>query len=220
MIKPTGVPEPAAVAELLGMLALGELLAFERMAADARLAPDLHRRATLCQMAAQEMVNYQRLVARLAELGVDPEQAMAPYEPPLRGYHDRTQPRDWPEALTKAYLGDSVADDFVREVAALLAPADRKLVLQVLHDSQYAEFAAAEIRAAIDADARVAHRLSMWGRRLMGEGLWQAQQVAGARPHLAALITSGTGDSDGVAALLKRLAAGHTERMVAVGLNP
>ena len=30
-----------AVVDLLGMLAYGELLAFDRMAADARLAPDL-----------------------------------------------------------------------------------------------------------------------------------------------------------------------------------
>lgn len=220
MIEPTGAPEPAAVAELLGMLAFGELLAFERMAADAQLAPDLRRRATLCQMAAQEITNYQRLATRLTELGVDPEQAMAPYEPPLRAYHDRTRPRDWLEALTKAYLGDSVADDFVREVAAFLTPPDRELVLRVLHDSRYAEFAAAEIQAAIAADPKLANRLSMWGRRLMGEGLWQAQQVAGTRPRLATLLLTGTGDPDAVPELLKRLTTGHSQRMTAVGLNP
>jgi hypothetical protein len=212
-------PTQDAVTELLGMLGYGELLAFDRMAADARLAPDLRRRAMLSEMAAAEIVNYRKLATRLGELGADPEQAMAPYVEPLRAYHDRTQPRDWLEALTKAYVGDSVADDFFREVAELLAERDRKLVLEVLHDSRYAGFAATEIRSAIEADPKLANRLSMWARRLVGEGLWQAQRVAADRPALAALIVTGSGDQEGVQALLKRLTQAHGSRMTAVGLN-
>jgi hypothetical protein len=212
-------PQQAAVLELLGMLAYGELLAFERMATDAKLAPDLRRRAVLSEMAAAEIDNYRRLAARLAELGADPEQVMSPYVAPLRAYHDRTVPRDWLEALTKAYVGDSVADDFFREVATFLAEPDRGLVLQVLHDSRYGEFAANEIRTAIAADPKVANRLSIWARRLMGEGLSQAQQVAATRPTLATLIVTGAGDQDAVVALLRRLTSAHGARMTAVGLN-
>ena len=201
------------------MLAYGELLAFDRMTADARLAPDLRRRAMLSEMAAVEIANHRRLVNRLAELGADPEQAMLPYAGPLHAYHDQTVPRDWLEALTKAYVGDGVADDFFREVAEFLGEQDRDLVLRVLHDSQYAEFAAGEIRAAIAADPKVAHRLSMWARRLVGEGLSQAQRVAAERPALAALIITGSGDQEGVIALLKRLTQAHSGRMAAVGLN-
>jgi hypothetical protein len=201
------------------MLAYGELLAFDRMAADARLAPDLHRRAVLSTMAAAEINNYGRLAERLTALGADPEQAMAPYAAPLHAYHDETEPKDWLEALTKAYVGDGIADDFFREVAALLAAPDRELVLDVLHDSQYADFAATEIRAAIAADPKVANRLSMWARRLVGEGLSQAQRVAGERIALATLIVLGSGDQAGVQALLKRLTSAHTARMTAVGLN-
>src|SRR5690606_8965785 len=182
------------------------------MASDARLAPDLRRRAVLSEMAAAEIGNYRRLADRLEELGVDPAQAMEPYVEPLQAYHDRTVPRDWLEALTKAYVGDSVADDFFREMAAFLGERDRKLVLEVLHDSAYAEFAAQEIRAAIQADPKQAHRLSMWARRLVGEGLQQAQQVAMTRPNLTALIVRGTGDQAGVTALLKRLTQAHGGR--------
>jgi len=214
-----GPPPTEAVVELLGMLGYGELLAFERMAADARLAPDLHRRAVLCEMAAAEIGSYRRLAARLTELGADPEQAMQPYVSPLQAYHDRTEPRDWLEALTKAYVGDSVADDFTREVAAFLGVRDRELVREVLHDSRYAEFAAAEIRSEIDADPKLANRLSIWARRLVGEGLSQAQWVAAARPALATLILTGAADREGVPALLKRLTQAHGARMTAVGLN-
>lgn len=203
---------------LLGMLSYGELLAFERMAADARFAPDLRRRAVLFEMAGVEIANYRRLVARLDELGTDPEQAMTPYVAPLQAYHDRTEPRDWLEALTKAYVGDGIADDFVREVASYLGPRDRALVREVLHESGYGEFAAAEIRTAIEADGTLANRLSMWARRLVGEGLSQAQRVAASQPELAQLIVAG-GGGEAVAALLKRLTQAHGARMAAVGLN-
>ncbi|MFC0503602.1 ferritin-like fold-containing protein [Micromonospora costi] len=208
----------SAVADLLGLVALGELLAFERMAGDARLAPDLRRRAALGEMAAAEIANYHRLADRLATLGVPPEEAMRPYVEALQAYHDSTEPRDWAEAVTKAYVGDAITDDFLREIAGALGEPDRQLVLDVLHESRYAEFAAAEIRLAIEADPRVAHRLSMWARRLVGEALSQAGRVAAAdRGALTALIAEG--ERVDVQALFRRLTAAHTERMAAAGLN-
>ncbi|MFY1617903.1 ferritin-like fold-containing protein [Micromonospora sp. WMMD736] len=207
----------SAVPDLLGLVAFGELLAFERMAIDARLAPDLRRRVALNQMAAAEIDNYRRLADRLAALGVPPEEAMAPYVRPLQAYHDSTEPRDWAEVVTKAYVGDAITDDFIREIGDALDGPDRTLVLDVLHDSRYAEFAAAEIRLAVADDPRVAGRLSMWARRLVGEALSQAGRVAAERATLTALITQA--ERMDVPELFARLTAAHTTRMAAVGLN-
>ncbi|GIJ75843.1 tRNA-(MS[2]IO[6]A)-hydroxylase (MiaE)-like [Micromonospora phaseoli] len=216
MSAPT--PPGHAVTDLLGLVALGELLAFERMAADARLAPDLRRRAALSEMAAAEIANYRRVADRLAALGVLPDDAMSAYVAPLQGFHDSTEPRDWAEAVTKAYVGDAITDDFLREIAGALREPDRQLVLDVLHESRYAEFAAAEIRLAIEADPKLAGRLSMWARRLVGEALSQAGRVAAAdNGRLTALIAAG-GQLD-VAGLFRRLTAAHTARMTAAGLN-
>lgn len=206
-----------AVPDLLGLVAFGELLAFERMAADARLAPDLRRRAALNQMAAAEIGNYRRLADRLTALGTSAEEAMAPYVRPLQAYHDSTEPRDWAEVVTKAYVGDAITDDFIREIADALDGPDRALVLDVLHDTRYAEFAAAEIRVAVADDPRVAGRLSMWARRLVGEALSQAGHVAAERATLTTLITRD--DRVDVPGLFARLTAAHTARMAAVGLN-
>ncbi|MFE9688610.1 ferritin-like fold-containing protein [Micromonospora sp. NPDC005806] len=207
-----------AVADLLGVVAYGELLAFDRLAADARLAPDLRRRAALCEMAAAEIAHYRWIADRITALGVTPDEAMAPYAEALEAYHDSTEPKDWLEAVTKAYVGDAITDDFLREIADGLDGPDRQLILDVLHDSRYAEFAAAEIRAAIDADPRVANRLSMWARRLLGEALSQAGRVAVAdRGALTALIARREGVD--VPALFRRLTDAHTARMTAAGLN-
>ncbi|MGK5445342.1 ferritin-like fold-containing protein [Micromonospora sp. URMC 105] len=208
---------PEAVVDLLALVAYGELLAFDRLAADARLAPDLRRRAALSEMAAAEIGNYRRLADWLTALGATPDDVMAPYVGPLQAYHDSTEPKDWLEAVTKAYVGDAITDDFLGEIADRLDEPYRRLVRDVLHESRYADFAAAEIRAAIEADPRVANRLSMWARRLVGEALSQAGRVAAAdRGALTALIVR---DGTDVQAMFRRLTAGHTARMAAVGLN-
>ncbi|GAA4904577.1 tRNA-(MS[2]IO[6]A)-hydroxylase MiaE-like protein [Stackebrandtia albiflava] len=203
--------------DLLGMLAYGELVAFDRVAVDARLAPDLRRRAQLSTMAAAEIDNYRRLVARITELGADPQEAMRPFVDVIDAFHDSTKPRNWLEGLVKAYVGDGIADDFFREVAGLLEPDDRQLVLEVLHSDN--EFAVAEITGAIADNPAVANRLALWARRLVGEALSQAQRVAAEHDSLTMLIVQGTGDLTKVGELIKRLMQAHADRMTTVGLN-
>jgi hypothetical protein len=213
-------PEPGAVVDLLGVLAYAELTAFDRLAEDARLAPTLAGRAALAQMAAAEIGHHRRLTERIGELGVDPSEAMAPFTAALDGFHEGTRPGTWLEGLVKAYVGDGLATDFYREIAAFLPDPDRSLVLDVLADTGHADFAVREVRAAIAADRRVAGRLALWGRRLVGEAITQSQAVVAEHDRLAVLIMEGTGDLDGVGRLIGRLTAAHTERMRTLGLNP
>jgi hypothetical protein len=206
--------------DLLGLLCYGALVAFDNLSVDARLAPDLRRRAALSEMAAAELSFYRRLADRLGELGADPVDAMGPFAASLDAYHASTRPRDWLEGLVKAYVGDGIADDFYREVAAELDEPDRSLVLDVLHDNRHAEFAVAEVRAAIAADPSLAGRLGLWARRLVGEAMAQATQIVAERPALVALAaTIETGEPAALATLIERLTVGHTARMNRLGLR-
>lgn len=207
-----------AVVDLLGVLAYGELTAFERLADDARLAPTLADKAALGQMAVAEFGHFRRLSTRLRDIGVDPDAAMAPFVEPLDAFHDSTAPGDWLEGLVKAYVGDGIAADFYREVAAFVDDETRALVLDVLADTGHSEFAVGRVRQAIDADRAVAGRLALWARRLVGEALVQAQRVAVERDALTRLIVGGSTDLAEVGRLLARLTQRHAERMARLGL--
>ena len=209
----------AATVDLLGVLAYGELTALERLAADARLAPNVADKTALATMAAAEFGHFRRLRDYLAERGEDPDAVMEPFVRPLDAFHDSTEPNDWLEGVIKAYVGDGLATDFYREVAGSLRdPQTKALVLEVLADTGQASFAVARVTDAIRAQPAVAGRLALWGRRLVGEALIQAQRVAVERDALTELLV-GDGDLAGIARLLSRLTDNHTARMQAMGLS-
>lgn len=216
---PAEAPPDAALVDLLGALAYGELSAFDRLADDARMAPDLVGRAQMSAMAAIEFGHYQRLAGRLAQLGVAPEEAMEPFVAALETYHSLTEPSTWLEGVVKAYVGDGMAADFYREVAAFADEATRDLIHEVLTDAGRAEFAVREVRRAVEAQPEVAGRLALWARRLVGEAISQTQHVLADRESLMLMLMSGAGDLSGIAGLIGRITARHEQRMLELGLR-
>ncbi|WP_207386843.1 ferritin-like fold-containing protein [Frankia sp. Cppng1_Ct_nod] len=207
-----------AVVDLLGLLAYGELTAFERLATDARMAPTLVDKIALASMAAAEFAHFETVRAHLLRIGVDPEEAMGPFVSPLTNFHNLTAPADWLESLVKVYVGDNIVADFYREIASVLAPDACALVLDVLADTGHAAFAVERVRAAIQANPTVAGRLALWARRLMGEALTQAQRVAVDRDALTGLL-AGIGDLQALAEMFERITRAHTARMDSLGLS-
>ena len=183
------------------------------------MAPTLDGRAHMARMAALELAHYDSLVERLRDLGADPTVAMAPFVAALETYHALTGPSTWLESVVKAYVGDGMAADFYREVAEFVDPATRDLINVVLTQGGRAEFAVAEVTAAVTANPAAAGRLALWARRLVGEAISQTQHVLADRDALMMLLMSGAGDLTGVAGLLGRITDRHEERMASLGLS-
>ena len=212
----------AAVVDLLGAIAYGEISAFERLAEDAKLAPTLEDKVAIATMATAEFGHVGPLRERLVELGADPFAAMAPFRAAIDLFHEHTAPSDWFEGLVKAYVGDGLANDFYREIAAYLDTGTRDLVVATLQEVGHSAFVIDRVRAAIVADHRLGGRLALWGRRLMGEALTQAQRVAAERDALTALLAGGVDrpglDLAAIGRMFARITERHTARMAELGL--
>jgi tRNA-(MS[2]IO[6]A)-hydroxylase (MiaE)-like len=210
---------PPGVVELLGVLAYALLVAFFRLTEDAALAESLADKAALGEMAVAEFGQFQMVRGRIQELNVEPDEAMRPFVDGIDEFHARTAPSDWLEGLVKAYVGDGISADFCRMVAGVLDPTTRELVLAVRRDAGHAEFAAARVRQAIEADPRLAGRLGLWARRLVGEALGQAQRVAAEHEALAGLLAGGEVTQLGeIGRMFAQLTDAHARRMAALGL--
>jgi len=212
----------AAVVDLLGAIAYGEISAFERLAEDAKLAPTLEDKVAIATMATAEFGHVGPLRERLVELGADPFAAMAPFRAAIDLFHEHTAPSDWFEGLVKAYVGDGLANDFYREIAAYLDTGTRDLVVATLQEVGHSAFVIDRVRAAIVADHRLGGRLALWGRRLMGEALTQAQRVAAERDALSALLAGGVDrpglDLAAIGRMFTRITERHAARMAELGL--
>jgi len=174
-------------------------------------------------MACHEFAHVEQLRARLVELGADPFAAMAPFTAALDLFHTHTAPSDFYEGLVKAYVGDGLAADFYREIAAYLDPRTRDIVIASLADAGHSEFVIDRVQAAIAADPKLGGRLALWGRRLMGEALTQAQRVAAERDALSALLAGGVDrpalDLAAIGRMFARITEQHADRMAKLGLD-
>ncbi|NHA66928.1 ferritin-like fold-containing protein [Phycicoccus flavus] len=209
----------AAVGDLLGVLAYGELTAFIRMAVDCDLAPTIALKTATGQLATTDFARYTQLVDHMRERGIDPEAAMGPFVAPLTAFHERTAPKGWLEGLVKAYVGDGIAKDFYREMSAFVDEETRSVMQAALDDGGHAEFVVQIVRDAIRTDATTAGRLALWGRRLLGEALSQAQAVAVERDAMSALLVGGGVDLGEVGRMFTRLTDNHQRRMNRMGLE-
>jgi tRNA-(MS[2]IO[6]A)-hydroxylase (MiaE)-like len=213
----------AAVVDLLGAIAYGEISAFERLAEDGKLAPTLEDKVEIAGMASTQFSRVGPLHDRIRALGTDPFAAMAPFREALDLFHEHTAPSDWYESLIKAFVGDGLADDFYREIAAYLDADTRDLIVASVDDTASSAFVVERVRAAIAAEPRLGGRLALWARRLMGEALTQAQRVAAERDALTAFLAGGVDrpglDLAAIGRMFARLTERHAERMAELGLS-
>lgn len=216
----------AAEIDLLGLIGCAELFAFETLARDAALATTLEAKVALGAIACREYEHFAMVSGRLIEIGVDPEDVLGVYVPILTDFHRKAAPRDLLEGLMEAYVGHGISADFGREISRYVDPGTREFVDQLLTDDDRSQYIVSHIRKSLRDDPGAAGRLALWGRRLMGEALAQAQRVAADRPDLARIVLGGSGGGESGAGLaeftniLARLTAAHSERMQNLGLAP
>ncbi|MFZ3416968.1 ferritin-like fold-containing protein [Arthrobacter sp. 3Tela_A] len=220
-----GTPEAYRqfLSDLLGVIAYGELSAFERMSSDARFSPSLRDRAALGRLAVREYDNFERVTAYLESMGINAEDAMAPFQQSVDAFHDRTRPGDWHESLMKFYVTDAISDDFYAALGSRLDPASAELIasLQMTGSEAPGEVLFVRLQESLKDDPRLASRLALWGRRLVGEALTQAQRVVIERAlpqGLDGFLSREEYDAQ-IRELFSQLTRNHSRRMSLLGLT-
>ncbi len=152
------------------------------------------------------------LLAELERAGVDPAKAMEPYTAPADAFERETRGADWYETLVTCYLTTGFLDDFLARLARGL-PGDAANRVSAIFEAPTGErVLAAQLEAAMASQPRLASRLAMWGRRLVGDTMLLARSVL-------RYSDDGRRDEARIEPVFSELIAAHTRRMDALGLT-
>ncbi|MGJ9402262.1 ferritin-like fold-containing protein [Arthrobacter sp. KK5.5] len=208
-------------AALYGLMAYRELTAFERLSSDARFSPTLADRHALAQLAVAEFGHHELVREYIESRGQDLERSMEPFVASIDALHDRTRPADWFESLMKAYVIDSVSGDFYQAIAMSLDDEARVLVAEVQSTDTQTKWLRERLHGALSEDPRLASRLALWGRRLVGEALTQARRIGDEHDFWRNLLSLSEGEEReaGITRLFAKLVENHSRRMSDLGLT-
>lgn len=195
----------------LGRLGYLTLVLFENIGRAVATAPTTASKTHLSRAAAEVLTVHEGLVVEMTRAGIDPVAAMDPFRAELDDFQRRTQGSDWHEILVTCYLTAGFLTDFFEGLAAGLPDALSDRVSALLDASAGEKLLVDELRAAIDSTPRLASRLAMWGRRLVGDTMLIA------RSSLA--IGREAPGEDRIEPVFTELIAAHTRRMDALGLT-
>ncbi|MEO5535885.1 MAG: ferritin-like fold-containing protein [Pseudolysinimonas sp.] len=195
----------------MGELAYLTLVLFENLGRGATVAPTASAKSRLGRVAAEVLEVHEAVLAELHDRRIDPAEAMEPFRAGLDDFQRRTQGDDWHEILITCYLTSGFLLDFFAGLAAGLPGGLSDRISALLSDDEAEGLLVDELREAIDGNPRLASRLAMWGRRLVGDTMLVAR---------SALVIGGQAPGEErIEPIFTELIAAHTRRMDALGLT-
>jgi hypothetical protein len=216
----TGDELRRATAELLGVLAYGQLRSFGAMSSAVRFAPDARSADRIAGFARREHDAYAALNLHLAELTDDPTAAMDRQKGLFDRFFGRAPLDDWFGACVFFAFGIPLARDFMRTVVPMLDAASGDVVLRTLQDRADVEDAAVALLQAQLTSDMLRERARGIVADLLGQALTAFQQAAGDSDALKVLLG---GEEDASSTEVRRLAmellTAHRGRLVALGLE-
>ncbi|MDO5495487.1 MAG: ferritin-like fold-containing protein [bacterium] len=209
----TARPSDSAIRSFVGFAGYASLGSFALLAEDASVSPDIVTRLRLSRMAAAELAELDFLEDLIIRHADDPGAVMVEFAPILKDFMVRAEPRDWWERIMRTYVGFNLLEDLLHELADGLPGDLTERVREAAGVPGHTDFVAEALQPVLAEDEKLASRLALWGRRVVGEGIMLVRRLFAEHPELAELIP-GDGDSAArEAALLARLQANHARRL-------
>lgn len=202
-------PSPDAVRNLLGLVGYSSLGSFALLAQDAAAAPDINTRIRLSRLAASELAE----ISVIEEMLGGDHEVMVAFAPVLKEFLVRAEPGDWWELLMRSYVGFNLLEDLLRELCNGLPDDVAVRVQPLVGVSGHADFVAETLLPILAVDEKLASRLALWGRRVVGEAMSLVHRLFQEWPVLAELLPGDGEPAAREAALIGRLQAEHARRL-------
>ncbi|HMM83270.1 MAG TPA: ferritin-like fold-containing protein [Terrimesophilobacter sp.] len=196
----------------LGQAAYLQLSFFEHLSRAVTASPTTASKEVVSRVAGIALARHQSFVTELKRLGLNPSEEMEPFVIPIDAFHLRTQGSDWSEALLAYYVESGILDDGFLSIAGGFDDEETERIAKVLSDDEPRRLIAAELSAAIGENPRLASRLALYGRRLVGDVLLLARSALDLPENTAP-------DDERLEPVLTELIADHTRRMDELGLT-
>lgn len=197
----------------LGLAAYLQLALFESLGRASSIAPSTRAKALTGLVATSTLERHQALLAEIERAGKDAADVMQPHTAVIDDFQQRTGGGDWYETMLATYVGAGLLDDVFSRLAAGLPDDYRDRVVAALETGAARDESGivTELSLAIGADPKLASRLALWGRRLVGDTLLVARAAISASHESA--------DDERLEPVFTELIAAHTRRMDALGLT-
>jgi hypothetical protein len=196
----------------LGQAACLQLLNFENLSALISSAPTLENKTALVRVAALSLEKYEGLLAEIELTGGNPVDHLEPFAPHIENFQQATRGGDWYEGLVTSYVTAGILDDFFIALAEGLQEGPATRIRELLSGNEGSRIIVEQLSASTAVNPRLASRLALWGRRLVGDTLLIARSAL-------AVPEDTRPDEARLEPVFTDLIAAHTRRMDDLGLT-
>lgn len=198
--------------EYLARAAYVQLTLFENLGRVIAAAPTTAAKTELGRAAELSIAKHRAIVHELQRLGVNAAAAMEPYTEQVDEFERLSRGSDWYEHVLTCYLSAGFLDEFFAALATGVDEPSAQRVAAMLRGESGESVLLAQLASAVQESPRLASRLALWGRRLVGD----IMLVARGSLHLH---SAGHADEARIEPVFTELIASHTRRMDALGLS-
>jgi hypothetical protein len=196
----------------LGKAAYVQLMIFENLGRVVATAPTIEAKTTLSEVAGFALAKHHGLVEEITRHGGDAAGIMQPFAREVDTFQRMTQGHDWYESVTTCYLSAGFLNDFFVALASGLTGSSAARIVALLEADSGEALLSKQLLLAVEGNPRLAARLALWGRRLVGDTMLIARWAL--KSHSA----PGSDDAR-IEPVFSELIAGHTRRMDSLGLT-
>jgi hypothetical protein len=196
----------------LGQAACLQLLNVETLTSLISSSPTVANKTAMAELAALSLQKYEGLVGEIEKAGGTAAEYMEPFAPRIESFQAVTRGGDWYETLLSSYVIAGILDDFFIALAEGLPEAPAARIRELLSGNEGSRIIVEQLSAATAQNPRLASRLALWGRRLVGDTLLIARSALAVPENQAP-------DEARLEPVFTELIAAHTRRMDDLGLT-